>query len=233
MSLRLFPLFLVITVITTGCIGDDIVDDYVPPQIRITNPVAEIEEGTAYQFEAGFLNNVGMPEAVVPTWTTGDPEVLTVSDSGLATGIAEGETVLTIAYTDEFGETASRSYELTVGASTIIVEEPESRSGRVETTTFYDLEGEFLLEELPEEEFGDLRLSFGDDYVADNGLPGLYVYLSNNPNTTNGAFEIGRVEVFTGAHEYVIEGVELADYRYVLYFCKPFNVKVGDGEIGE
>ncbi|MEM9549152.1 MAG: hypothetical protein AAGA77_24405, partial [Bacteroidota bacterium] len=62
-------------------------------------------------------------------------------------------------------------------------------------------------------------------------LPGLYVYLTNNRNTTANALEIGAVEVFNGAHTYTVEDVGINDYKFLLYFCKPFNVKVGDGEI--
>ena len=69
--------------------------------------------------------------------------------------------------------------------------------------------------------------------VADDGLPGLYVYLSNNPNSVSGALEIGPVEVFEGAHDYTISGLDITTYAYVLYFCKPFNVKVGHGDIEE
>ena len=72
---------------------------------------------------------------------------------------------------------------------------------------------------------------FGDDYQASTSLPGLYVYLTNNPATANNAFEIGRVEIFNGAHSYRISGVGLNEYDYLLYWCKPFSVKVGDGEI--
>ncbi len=229
---RILPLLL-FTCLLSACIGDDIVEDYVAPQIRITNLVSEIEAGTSYQFDFSFLNNVGNREAVTPSWTSADPTILTIDQTGLAEGVAEGETMISLAYTDEFGETASRSYPIEVGASTVIVEEPEVRTGTVATTTFYDLTGDFTLETIPEDQNGDLRLSFGADYVADDGLPGLYVYLTNNPNTTAGAYEIGRVDVFRGAHDYVISGVGLNDYSYVLYFCKPFNVKVGDGLIEE
>lgn len=225
-TILLFALF-------TACIGDDIVEDYVTPQIRITNIVSEIEAETSYQFLVSFLNNVGNVEEITPQWTTDNPDILAIDATGLATGITEGDTRITVSYTDEFGETAERGYDLSVGASTVVVEEPMERTGSVATTTFYALTGDFTLSTLPEDQAGDLRLSFGADYVADNGLPGLYVYLSNNPNTTSGAFEIGRVDVFNGAHDYVIEGVGLNDFNYVLFFCKPFNVKVGDGLIQE
>lgn len=218
----LLPLFLL-----TACIGDDIVDDYVQPQIRIQNPVSSIEEGTSYQFTHRFVNNVGQEEQVSPTWSSADPDILSIDANGLAMAMVEGNTSITLSYEDEFGETASATEAVEVGASTVVVE-PTLRSGTVATTSSYELTGAFELSELPN---GSLKLSFGDDYVADDGLPGLYVYLSNNPNSKSGALEIGRVDVFRGAHEYVITGAQLNEYAYVLYFCKPFNVKVGHGDI--
>ncbi|MEL7160606.1 MAG: hypothetical protein AAFN92_07595, partial [Bacteroidota bacterium] len=134
---------------------------------------------------------------------------------------------VTVTYTDEFDETASTSTPVEVGASTVVVETTE-RKGTVATTTFYDLEGTFTLTEQTD---GSLKLALDADYVADDGLPGLYVYLSNNPNSNAGAYEIGAVTVFRGAHEYIFSGPELGEYDYVLYYCKPFSVKVGHGDI--
>jgi len=131
---RLFAGFLAVLLLP-ACIGDDIIDDYVQPQIRVMNPVTEIEAGTTYQFTAGFLNNVGMNEAITPSWSSSDESVLTVSQTGLATGLVEGEVALGVSYTDEFGETADRVYDLTVGASTVVVEEPMVRTGRPHFTT--------------------------------------------------------------------------------------------------
>lgn len=219
--------FLFLSLLFVSCIGDDIVDDYVTPQIRIQNPVSSIEEGTSYQFQHQFVNNVGQEESVSPTWSSGDPSLLTVDNNGLANAIAEGNTTITVAFQDEFGETATTTESIEIGASTVVVE-PMGRSGSVATTSSYDLRGDFELNELPN---GDLHLTFGDDYLADSGLPGLFVYLSNNPNTISGALEIGAVRVFNGAHDYTFSGATLNEYAYVLYFCKPFNVKVGDGEI--
>lgn len=229
---RWFALLLFIPVFS-ACVGEDIVDDYVQPQLRVTNPISEIEAGTNYLFETSFLNNIGMPEDVSPEWSSSNTDLVTVSSTGLATGVAEGSAMITASFTDEFSETVSRSFELAVGASTVVIEEPGFRTGSVATTTFYELEGDFTLSELTDDQEGNLLLEFGDDYRADNGLPGLFVYLSNNPNSINGALEISRVNVFSGAHEYIVEDADLLEYRYVLYFCKPFNVKVGDGLIVE
>lgn len=215
----------------TACVGEDIVDDYVQPVIRIQNIASAIEAGTDHQFGMQFVNNVGQMEDVAGEWSSTNPEILTITNTGLASGIGEGSTMIVVSFTDQFGETASASEVIEVGPSTVIVEEPMMRSGTVNTTSSYDLTGEFSLTEIPDSE--DLKLTFSDDYVADDGLPGLFVYLSNNPNSVSGALEIGAVDVFSGAHDYTISGADITTYAYVLYFCKPFNVKVGHGDIEE
>ncbi|MFK8165763.1 MAG: hypothetical protein AB8H12_25160, partial [Lewinella sp.] len=191
------------------------------------NPVSSIEEGTTYQFQHQFINNVGQEEAITPTWSSADESILIIDQSGLASAITEGNTSITLTFEDEFGEVARHNEPVEVGASTVVIE-PMMRSGSVATTSSYPLMGDFVLTEGSD---GNLILSFGDDYNADNRLPGLFVYLSNNPNTISGAYEIGAVDTFSGAHEYSFSGAGLNEYAYVLYFCKPFNVKVGDGEI--
>ena len=227
-----FPAFLLFallsTLLVTACVGEDFVEDYVQPELRLLNPVDSLEFGTTYQFDVQFFNNIGQPEEVDVRWATSAPDVLTITDSGLATAVSGGGVTVTASYQDEFGETATLDFPVGVGEETIIIELDE-RTGSLRGSGGYVMEGDFVLEEL---ESGDLKLSFGDDYVADDGLPGLYVYLSNNANSKNGALEIGRVQTFEGSHEYVISGdVGIRDYAYVLYFCKPFNVKVGDGEM--
>jgi len=75
-------------------------------------------------------------------------------------------------------------------------------------------------------------LDIAGNYEASTALPGLYVYLSNNPNSTSGSYEIGEVTVFNGAHSYTLpSSVDISDYKYILYWFKPFNVKVGDSTI--
>ena len=101
-------------------------------------------------------------------------------------------------------------------------------SGTIATTSSYALKGSFVLEETED----GLTLSIAEDYVASTALPGLYIYLSNNPNTTSGAYEIGAVKVFKGSHSYLLpSSIKLMDYKYILYWCKPFNVPVGEAKI--
>jgi hypothetical protein len=117
------------------------------------------------------------------------------------------------------------SINVAVGLST--VESSNDKSGTIQTTSSYALEGDFKLKKNGD----NLILEFYEDYEASTALPGLYVYLSNNRNSIANAFEISAVETFSGAHSYSIENVGINDYKFLVYFCKPFNVKVGDGEI--
>ena len=110
----------------------------------------------------------------------------------------------------------------------LVMETITSYSGNLETKSGYTLEGTFSLSKTED----GLLLELGEDYLASSTLPGLYVYLSNNTNTTAQAYEIGAVSVFSGAHSYQLPtSIGLMDYQYILYWCKPFNVKVGEAKI--
>jgi len=44
-----------------GCSGVDYIDDYVPPTVRIINPVQSLTVGSEFQFEARYFNVIGEP----------------------------------------------------------------------------------------------------------------------------------------------------------------------------
>jgi len=220
----LLILLLGIPLVLTSCIGDDIINDRVDPVLRIINPIDTIAFDSTYQFELSYLNNIGREEAVQNvSWTSSAPDIIEVSPAGLAKGLMTGEAFLKAEVEIE-GEMISDELLVQVGEMTTAA--VSERTGTIETTSFYTLEGSFTLSEVE----GDMVLAIGDDWKASSNLPGLYVYLTNNPSTTSGAFEIGEVTIFEGEHSYNLgDQVGLNDYEYVLYFCKPFNVKVGDG----
>ena len=177
-----------------SCVETDYKNDRVDPEIFISNPLSTLEEGTDYQLETKYFNYVGKEiENPVVNWSTENPTILTVSETGLVTGISMGVAIIT--------------------ASLI---------------SSYLLKGSYTLEPL---DAGGVKLSLGEDYEADTSLPGLYIYLGNNPNSTADAFEIGPVTTFDGAHFYDLPTIGIYDYNYVLYWCKPFGVKVGEGQI--
>ncbi len=210
-----------------ACIGDDFVDDRVDPVLRITNSIDSLAIDSSYQFEFSYLNNVGQEEQIAAVWTSGSEEIISITDTGFATALAAGSSEIQASYEYEGGR-AIDIIQVSVGGNTVETE-ITGKKGTVQTTSSYKLQGDFTLAEVG----SDLQLNFGSDYEASTALPGLFVYLSNNPNTTADALEIQAVEVFAGAHSYTIPNVGIEDYRYVLYFCKPFNVKVGHGEIVE
>lgn len=211
----------------TACIGDDVIFDTVPEAVRITASVDTLGVGDSFQFEALFTNAVGLEEMRSISWTSSTPEVVAIDNSGLATGISAGAATIRVEIQADEG-LVNDEFNVMVGAETS-APSVSVLGGTVETTSSYLLEGSFTLEQ----NGSDLGLQFAEDYKASTALPGLYVYLSNNPNSVSGAYEIGEVTVFSGAHGYQISGVDLLDYSYVLYYCKPFNVKVGDGKIEE
>lgn len=220
----LFILLLGIPLVLTSCIGDDIINDRVDPVLRIINPIDTIAFDSTYQFELSYLNNIGREEAVQNvSWTSSAPNIIEISSAGLAKGLMTGEAFLK-AEVEINGEMITDELLVQVGEMTTAA--VTERTGTIETTSFYTLEGSFTLSEVE----GDMVLAIADDWKASDNLPGLYVYLTNNPSTTSGAFEIGEVTIFQGEHSYNLgDQVGLNDYAYVLYFCKPFNVKVGDG----
>ena len=208
-----------------GCIGDDIIEDRVDPVVRISNAIDTLKNGTSYQFEATFFDQVGKEEMIDLNWSSSDEHIISISASGVAMALQTGNALISVEGLAPSGEEVSDEVLVEVGEETIV--SITERTGTLETASTYELTGDFILKE----EGGVLKLSFGDNYEASTALPGLHVYLTNNPTTISGAYEIGAVSDFSGTHSYDLpNSIGLMDYQYVLYFCKPFNVKVGDGQ---
>lgn len=208
----------------TACIKDDFVFDTVDPLLRIDRSVDTLALGADFQFTALYLNNIGVAEEVGILWQSSAPDIISINNNGLATALQNGNAIISATFNDG-NQLLEDAIEVHTGEETVTVS--SERSGQINTTSSYELVGDFTLSA----EGSELVLSIADNYRASTALPGLYVYLTNNPNTIANAYEIGAVETFEGAHTYTLDDVELNDYNYVLYFCKPFNVKVGDGEI--
>lgn len=215
-----------LSLMMSSCIKDDFIDDRVDPIVRIINKLDTLGVGSEHVYEGLYLSDAGLEEDVSLQWRSTNPFVVTIdSETGLAEGLVLGESTI-IAERLEEGLLISDSSQVVVGENTVM-QILEPRSGTIATTSSYLLTGDFILEA-----DGDgLQLIFEENYAASTSLPGLYVYLTNNPNSRIGALEIGAVSTFSGAHSYFISNTTLDDYSYVLYYCAPFNVKVGDGAI--
>ena len=280
-----------------ACIGEDFVDDYVDPNLRITNAIISIREGLSYQFEALFFDESGR-EVNNPNleWSAIPPTAVEIQSDGTLKALETGNVLLTVSTIGLQGDTieASFSFEITpkvvsevttttteVSSSTTdtattttdtptsttetststtdtatstsntssstdsnndnndstdeegdevdngIVVAPQFFEGQIRTTSSYTLEGNFRYEHNGTQ----IILSLDDTYRA-SSLPGLYLYLTNNPNSPEDGYEVGAVSVFSGEHSYTLPAsIGLMDYKYLLYWCKPLRVKVGDAQL--
>lgn len=215
---------LLATFLLSGCIKDDFVFDTIEPELRITTSIDTLAVDETFQLEAMYLNNIGLEEEVSLLWESLDPSIIDIDEQGIIRALQEGTSTITASYNNG-SESLSDSIRVAVGAKTVIT--TEGRSGTIQTTSSYLLEGDFNMIV----QGGGVLLSIAPNYRASTALPGLYLYLSNNPNSVANALEVGAVEVFTGAHTYQIPDAGINQYDYLVYFCKPFNVKVGDGAI--
>ena len=215
--------FLGLVLLFSSCIKDDVLNDTMDPVVNITSSLDTLAKDSSFQLDAMFLNDIGQEEQVDFIWASSDPAIISVNPTGLITAHNLGAAILSASYNN--GSVLKDSIQIGVGVNTVAT--AQERSGIIRTTSSYALTGSFVLKE----NGSDLKLEVGSDYSASTALPGLFIYLSNNRNSVVNALEIGPVQVFSGAHTYDISGVGINDFSYVLYFCKPFNVKVGDGAI--
>ncbi|KAB1153217.1 hypothetical protein F7018_17880 [Tenacibaculum aiptasiae] len=194
-------------------------------RLTINNPVTELDANTnqTHQYTTTYTDQTGQVQTPQITWSSSDSNIASVSSTGLVTANTIGNVTITASVTLN-GNTTTDDNTLTITGSA-----PKEKSGTIKTTSSYALSGTFTLKEIPGT--NDLELSINADYNASTALPGLYLYMTNNPNTVGGAKEIQKVTVFNGAHTYTIKNTGIDDFNHLLYWCKPFSVKVGDAEI--
>ncbi|GAA4828976.1 Ig-like domain-containing protein [Algivirga pacifica] len=209
-----------------GCIGDDIIDDRVDEVVTIENPIDSLQVGVTYQLNASFLNNIGIEEEREIAWESADENLVTVDQEGTLEGIAVGDTYI-VAHVPMSDRMVTDTMTLHISEDLEDGVSGADKGGQLRSTSSYILQGNFTVVG----ENGGIRITFDDTYKASEALPDLVLFLTNNPTTTAGAYEIGSVEIFSGAHSYFVPNVEVGTYEYLLYYCVPFNVKVGDGLI--
>ncbi len=194
--------------------------------LSINNPVNQLDlnGNKTHQYTTTYTDVNGQVQTPQITWSSSDTNIATVSNNGLVTAIGTGNVTITSSTTGANSQTISDTTSIEV-INTGSVQKSGTLSGS------YSLRGTFTLKEIPNS--NDLELSINSDYNLSNGVPGPYLYLSNNPNTVigNGSKEISSVTTFSGAHKYIIRDTKINDFKYVFYWCRPFGVKIGTGEI--
>ena len=209
------------TLVIWGCIGTDIVDDLVEPKIVVDNALVSLKVGDSHQFEFKYFNNIGQQEEALVNWSSSNPSILSVDNSGLITAHDTGEVDITASL-------KSATVIMTIEVTMETVAADQSRTAVLNTTTSYKLTGTATLRK----ENGKLTLAFSGDFDADTSLPGLYVYLSNSTSNISNAIEVSKITQFKGAYSIDVTGTdELFDYSFVFFYCKPFSVPVGNGKL--
>lgn len=227
--MKQFSFLLLLTLFLSSCVGDDIIADRVDEKLAINNPIEQLTLNRTYQYTTKYTDNVGQVKTPQVTWTSSQPGIISVSNTGLITALTIGQATVTASVTTAGGETITTEDMVMTTNQNIDNNGPREKKGTIRTTSSYALRGDFTIKEIPNT--NDLELSISANYMASSSLPGLYLYLTNNPNTVNNAKEIAKVAVFNGAHKYTIKNTGINDFSHLLYWCKPFSVKVGDGEI--
>ncbi len=212
-----------------SCIGTDIIDDLVEPRITLANRIEAMIVADDYQFQALYFNNIGVEQQAFFEWISSNPDVLEISESGLASAFTSGVSTITFTAND-----LSSSFSISVfhpdevNADSIRMAQllNSERTADLVSVSSYQLEGTATLRP-----GSKLQIVLSDDFETTDVLPGLYLYLTNNPNTINNALEIGVVKEFSGGQIYdVPEMIRLQDYSHILFYCKPFVVAVGQGK---
>ena len=220
------PLLFTLSLLLGACMKTEFVDDAVPEEIRITRAIDSIGIDSTFLFEAAYFDEGGNRDnSRAFWWGSADTSVVAIDSlTGLATGKEMGETSISVYTSDNSGNTITASKLIYVGQQGTISR--TEKQGTIFTTSSYELRGTYTLIQDGDE----FTIEVNSDYFATSALPGLYIYLSNNLNSLNGSYEIGPVTVFQGAHTYNLGSeININDYQYILYYCKPFNVEVGEG----
>jgi hypothetical protein len=220
-TLKNIALVLLLPSFFSGCIGTDILEDLMEERLVIESTISSLKVSETYQFKVRYFNNIGVEESISPTWESSDATIVSINDTGLATALKKGSVMIKASYREI-------QTELTLITSDTTTSAPTERSTEVNTVSSYPLSGSVKLKV----NGNGLILEFADNFNTTSALPGLYVYLSNNTNTISGALEVGAVTKFSGSQTYNISATgDLFKYNYVLFFCKPFVVPVGNGKL--
>lgn len=207
-----------ILLVSYGCIGTDIVEEFFSERLNITSSISALKVGESYQLMAELSKSDGTSMEVPVEWTSTDPSIISVQPDGLIMALMPGK-ISVIASYQEWKDT------LMIEAGSTTVEAPMQRTGTFQGVNNYSVNGDFTLSDTG----SGLELSFSSNFSANNG-PGLHVYLSNQQNSVSGGIDLGVLKQNSGSQTYPVpSSVTMDTYNHVIVYCKPFSVVFGFG----
>ncbi len=124
-----------------SCGGIDLIDDYVPPVLRITTPLTQLTLGNTFQFEASYFNNVGELVTNSPIeWESTNNEILSVDGAGNIEALTPGTATLTVSALVSTSIITSQSFIYVIEPIVAMV---TSFSGELVSKSNYKLVGGF------------------------------------------------------------------------------------------
>lgn len=174
--------------------------------LSIKNPLtSSINIGDKYLYGVDFLGKSQV------FWSISDTDVASINAlTGEMQAKKEGTAIVT-ATTTEAGVVISSTTELNV----------EKTIKTASLTGSYSLRGSV--------EFTASSLTFSDNFNVGDA-PGGYFYLSNNPTSINAAVRVGgQVSSRSGTWSIPLNNVNINNYKYIIFWCDPFNVYLGGG----
>lgn len=204
-------------------------------RVSVSPPSAAIEEGETRQFTATAYDadDMEIPGKTF-TWKTGNTAVATIDESGLATGVGEGNTTITATVDD------------VSGMARLTVTEPPppppppmlmSRTATISGTSSYrNAAGSVTFEEVAG---GQLRLSITG--LNDGGAPDVWLalYTSSSINWRAGVSCPTDARCFSEVTDETSfsmtftpsSGETINSYSHVILHCRAFNVRIGSGSL--
>jgi hypothetical protein len=110
-----------------SCSGVDLIDDYVPPTLRIYNAVDELSIGSSFELRASYFNNVGeLIEEAAIQWVSLNPEIISIESNETATPIQQGTAQIVAQITSEEGVLLESIVTIKVISNVVIEENPNT-----------------------------------------------------------------------------------------------------------
>ena len=187
-------------------------------QIVVAPDSGVLRIGETLQFTATALNLSGNEIFGKSfSWRSSDSEIVTITDTGLATAIATGNAEV-VATTDGIESLSAFVEVLGQSRTGTFVPRPGTSYRVGGTATLAGVDGRLIL-------------SFGDDFTSSNG-PGLEVFLSTSNRVDATSLNLGRLEETRGMQTYEVPAsVELNTFDWVIIHCVPFRVTFGFAEL--
>ena len=195
-----------LTVLAAGTNQTDVVTS-----VTIQQTTQELSLNGTATLQAVAKNSAGTVLTRTFVWTSASPNLVSVTNAGLATGLVYGTANVT-ASTD--GIQSAPAMVQVVRSGTM--------SGQASAGGMVKLKIEN----------GVLKLQTTSNFSVATSAPDLRIYLSNNATNVTGGLQIATLSQRAGAQTWNLPaGVTISQYRYVVVWCLQFSAFYGGADL--